>query len=91
MAGLKTRKGRRRVGRTELAGRAVLSPGLVARLAGCSANTVKMWLRRGLLAGRRGPTGYGAGWLVRREDLEAFGAAHGIPGLQGLAPGDTTQ
>ena len=55
--------------------------GLIARLCDCCRNTVKWWVDHGLLPSRQGtdPFQGARATLVRREDLEAFLKARGMP------------
>jgi hypothetical protein len=74
-------RGRRPRTLAEIRQMPVLTLGLIARLCDCCRNTVKWWVDHGLLPSRQGtdPFQGARATLVRREDLEAFLKARGMP------------
>jgi excisionase family DNA binding protein len=61
----------------DVIGRTVFTAGQVAQICGTSVRTARKWFERRLLPAYRIPGSLH--WRVRRGDLAAFMAAHGIP------------
>ena len=78
MAGRKGRSGRRyRDARAD-----PMTTGQVAQAAGVCPNTVRGWVRKGLLKARWGLAWNVPGWLFRRRDVADFFVSHGMPALR---------
>lgn len=67
----------------------ILTTGQIAKITQCSMKTVAVWIDTGMLPGYRHP-GIGRDRRVKRADLVAFLAAHGMPTIENLLGLDIT-